>query len=542
VANYTRQYPLSAREEFQYDAARNEAIFTETASFLEISKGGCKSAPLPPIAALAMKQGSFVKLKTSSPLEPVRFSTPLGPLLRSENTETFTWSVQGLRELVEPPAVQEDRGKAPANLVAEFHARVDKMLAVGVLAPWAYADNVPINASRGEYYWGEPGEILALLAPLHGVLDEKRQAGLVRYMAEVRRTWPPEKTAWIPPDEGTRRGGYELGPCQLAERVAQERSRRVSPYALYGIERFYAVTGSKPDAQTWQACQELLSAAFEEQAWATLYLLGHPNRVLPWKKRSGIDPARLAEWDESPDWRGDRPGAAVNANRLFAAGVGAVRLARLMNDPAAEQKAWWLLARAAVLRLAMGKYAAWQYKAGLVTIPPEGDWYWKYSQHFPRSWGGYLETDDWSRPEHDVRQVVDLAPDGVELQDWAGTVGDAWTQRTTAELVAFRYMTPELARLLDDHLRSEAAALIERIAWNQPLWYASFGEAILGWEHNMNHPSDAYQVFMARSRLLSPSPEQLTRWVDVPWLDRGDLFYLNKLAEAIRTYRSGKGN
>jgi len=34
--------------------------------------------------------------------------------------------------------------------------------------------------------------------------------------------------------------------------------------------------------------------------------------------------------------------------------VGAVRLARLIDDPAAEQKAWWLLARAAVLRLAMG--------------------------------------------------------------------------------------------------------------------------------------------------------------------------------------------
>ena len=53
----------------------------------------------------------------------------------------------------------------------------------------------------------------------------------------------------------------------------------------------------------------------------------------------------------------------------------------------------------------------------------------------------------------------------------------------------------------------------------------------------MNHPSDAYEHFLARSWILGEQPEQLARWVDVPWLDRGDLFYLGKLAETIRAYR-----
>jgi hypothetical protein len=133
--------------------------------------------------------------------------------------------------------------------------------------------------------------------------------------------------------------------------------------------------------------------------------------------------------------------------------------------------------------------------------------------------------------------VVELAPDGVRLGDWAGTMGNAWTRRCTAQLVAFRYLTPELAELLRDYVKPECERLIARIEWNHPVWYASFGEAILGWEHNMNHPSDAYQVFMARTSILAEKPERLERWIDVPWVERGDLFYLNKLAAAILAYR-----
>ena len=53
----------------------------------------------------------------------------------------------------------------------------------------------------------------------------------------------------------------------------------------------------------------------------------------------------------------------------------------------------------------------------------------------------------------------------------------------------------------------------------------------------MNHPSDAYQVFCAHAQILGASGRQLARWIDVPWLDRGDLFYLHKLAETVKAYR-----
>jgi len=108
------------------------------------------------------------------------------------------------------------------------------------------------------------------------------------------------------------------------------------------------------------------------------------------------------------------------------------------------------------------------------------------------------------------------------------------------ELVAFRDMVPELTTLLADFLKDESAALVRRVESNQPTWYASFSEAILGAEHNMNHPSDAFQVFMARAKILGARPGQLEKWIDVPYVELGDLYYLGKLAETIRAYLGRK--
>jgi hypothetical protein len=311
-------------------------------------------------------------------------------------------------------------------------------------------------------------------------------------------------------------------------------------FALYGLERYYALSGSKPTAEEWEACKKVIASAFEEQGWATLYHLGHPNRFLPWMGKPEEREALRKEHGATDTWRGDRPAAVVNANRRFSGAIGAIRLARLMGDQSTEQNAWWLFARTAVLRFAMGKMAQWRYQTGAAKLPPKPDWFWAWRGRGPQNWCGDLETMDWSKPEHDVQQVIELAPDRIEFGHWAGVMGDKWHQLCTVEPVAFRYLTPELAAFLRDHLRAECAAYADRIAWNQPTWYASFAPAILGYEHNMNHPSDAYEHFMARSWILGEKPEQLERWIDIPWLERGDLFYLNKLAETIRAYRAGK--
>jgi hypothetical protein len=524
LAAFARQYPISARRAFHYDAARDEAAFTETFRFAPVGEGGRKLAPLPPMVAVAMRGGMAIDASTK--LTDLPAATQFGPASGAEGRDSVSWTVKGLSRYVELPRRRPPAGAA-RELQAELSQQVARLLEAGRLLPWSYADNVPINDSRGELYWAEPGEALYLLVGLCPLLGEAQAARLADYMSGLREFYPPEKVPLMPIDRGKPRGGYDPGASKAGKAIARERGGRVSVFALYGLERCVALTGRKPDAASWQACRKLLADAFVEQGWATLYLLGHGDRRLPWARDK-------QEGAPTSQWRGDRPAAVVNANRMFAGAVGAVRLARLMNDAEAEQLAWRLLARAAVLRCAMGKLPAWRIAAGLAKLPEDPTWQWRIESG---SWGGCLETPHWSRPEHDVRQVVELGQDGPRLDDFAGTGGDLWQQRVTAQLVAFRYLTPELAAFLRDHLKAETAELVRRIELNLPHWYASFSEAILGWEHSMNHPSDAFQVFLARAWVLEEGPQRLVRWLDVPWLARGDLFYMNKLAETIRAHR-----
>ena len=538
LASIARQYPLSVRETFQYDPAKDEATFIEKATFLPVGTGGTKLTPIPPMAVLARDLG-MASSKGGSELRTLPAATDFGVLLGAADTDTIAWSFKGLGAHVVPPGPPHGGGKVPAALEAELAAQVKRLPEGGRLAPWIYADNIPISASRGECYWGEPGEVLGLLAQILPLLSEPQQTALIEHLRALRKTYPPESVAWIPADQGARRGGYDPGPCDVSKTLAKERGQRVSLFALYGLERFYALAGEKPTAKAWEACKKVVADAFQEQGWATLYPLGHPDREIPWE--GGPDRAKVRKvMGPTESWRGDRPAAVVNASRQFAGAIGAIRLARLVNDKETEQKGWWLFARSAALRYAMGKYAAWRYQAGLAKVPPKPDWFWTWRGRGPQNWGGDLEIDRWTKPSDDVQQVVELAPDRVQLGHWAGVMGDKWTQMTTAQLLPFRYMTPELAAFLRDHLKAECEAYVRRVEWNQPTWYASFAEANLGWEHNMNPPSDAYQVFMARSMILGEKADQLAKWIDVPWLERGDLFYLNKLAETIRAYRSGR--
>ncbi|MBM4037831.1 MAG: hypothetical protein FJ290_04890 [Planctomycetes bacterium] len=532
------RYPLSVRETFRYDAAKDEAVFAGQTNFLDVRKGARGLAAVPPLAMLARESTLKVKFPEKRWVGP---ATGFGLSAGILESDTANWSVEGLGRYAQAPSPGPEAGGPVAALVAQLEAQVATMLGAGRLAPWVYADNIPISAARGEYYWGEPGEALYLLAQLYPVVKKEQQAALLECMADIRKAFPPETTPLMPPDKGARRGGYDVGPCHVSKTIAEERGKRVSLFALYGLERYYALSGTKPTAEEWEACKKVIASAFEEQGWATLYHLGHPNRFLPWEGANPAEREQLRkEHGATASWRGDRPAAIVNANRRFSGAIGAIRLARLMGDKEAEQNAWWLFARAAVLRFAMGKIAQWRYQTGIVKLPPKPDWFWAWRGRGPQNWCGDLETMDWSKPEHDVQQVIELAPDRVELGHWAGVMGDKWHQLCTVEPVAFRYLTPELAAFLRDHLKAECAAYADRIAWNQPTWYASFAPAILGYEHNMNHPSDAFEHFMARAWILGEKPEQLERWIDVPWLERGDLFHLNKLAETIGAYRTAK--
>jgi len=506
IARLAQQYPTTVRETFHYDAAKDEAVFTEQVTFTETGRGR-RLAPLPPLAAVAMRQGFPVRVQGT--LADTGIVTDFGPLMGIDGADTIGWTVTGLGKYLTPPAAPAPTGKAPAELEAELYAHVDRLIASEPLAPFCFVDNLPWGSTRGEYYWAEPGEVLAQLATIYPALDKARQEALLEHIRKFREAFPPEKTALLPHGKGLSRGGYHFtGNDHFAKLVAEQRGR-VQLYALYGLERSHALAGTKPPAESWEACKEVLAEAFAGQEWATLY-------------SQRIDA---------------HPGVVAQANRAFAGAIGAVRLARMMQDQQTEQQALWLLARTAVLRHACSTFAPWRIEAKLVKLPADPKWFWAYRSG---NWTGVLETMDWSRPSDDLRQIVEIRPEGIRLEDWSGSYPEQWNGITcSAHYVAFYDISPELAALLGDHAKAPSAALVDRIAWNHPVWYATCAEAILGAEHNMSHPSDAYQTFMARAWLLGERPERLARWIDMPWVQRGDLFHMNKLAATIRRYREG---
>jgi hypothetical protein len=118
------------------------------------------------------------------------------------------------------------------------------------------------------------------------------------------------------------------------------------------------------------------------------------------------------------------------------------------------------------------------------------------------------------------------------------TGNDEWDEGpTSAHLTAYRDLTPELGRFLADFAGSEVTSYLQRVKQLFPHWYVAFGEGMLGQEHNLSHPIDSFQLFLAESLISEPEPNELVRYVDVPWLERGDLFYLHKLSEVIKRYR-----
>jgi len=541
--------PKAVEETYVYDAKLDTVAVTVKFD----SKG---FAPVPPMLALAMQYG-FRATLDPKPL-PMKGASCFGPLVGYENSDGYTWSVQGLgRYVLERPAL--DAGKAPKALQDELEAEVAKVLEAGHLAPWLFLVNVPGSGAdeRGDVYWDDPAEVLYLLAEVAPLLPAGQAKALRDYLKAERENWPPETRGSTPLATGTRRECFAPGK-ELLKRWEEKNlgwrlKRPPGLWSLYGLARFYEFAGEKPTRQVMDASCALVARSMEFRDWATLYWLR----------------GRTPEFN-----------AVHGANRAFAGLVGFVRLARMAGDKDAEAMGWGLLARVAALRCAMGKYTQYMdaqhlfnvnydFRGGRqfakrkpedmvikvetdperYTLPKDPAWWVKRRS---QDWIGDLVTWNWSRPIDNVRQVHRLDETGVDVWEWCGTdcydTGqkrelpadenkDYWYMRLAPYLLPFRDMVPEEGRFLADYLKPETEAFCARVVENQPHAYAAYAEAILSAEVGFNLPSDAYGQFNARAWVLGEKPGELERCVDVPWLRVGDLYYMHKLAEAIEAYR-----
>jgi hypothetical protein len=96
----------------------------------------------------------------------------------------------------------------------------------------------------------------------------------------------------------------------------------------------------------------------------------------------------------------------------------------------------------------------------------------------------------------------------------------------------FMYLTPETGAEFKQRL---LAKVTEAVSWYDhytPYWYVSKYDATFG-EGIVQLLYDYPALFQARAWILGYSREQLTKYLDAPAFERGDLFYIQNLVAAI---------
>lgn len=547
-AQYLAAVPLTARETYDFDEASDTITITGKIEFLKLRENGVKFAPLPPMAALARAYG--FPMKVSGEVARTSALTAIGPCEGLENADSYAIEVPGLLKYVRQTRKVNPQQKEPEELDRVLNSEISKMTQAGHLAPWYPAVNVYGAGYRtylflhGTLTWGNPGETLFALGEALPLLDEEARSAALEYMERERNEYPPEGIPILRVEEGARRERWRIDEGEIREillehnDIIQGKSNYpanffvkhglIPPQNLYYLSEYERLTGAGDAVEIWADIRSILDPWFSRQDWASLGWFRWPNPV-------GMF---------------DGFGGVVDANNFFSGLIGAVRIARLAKDAESEKLLLGQLARMAMLRYAMGSYGDYLYDNRFIVLPTATDitvdeyvdycgagaknlWQkpeWQ-ALHFAGSWTGRLISYDFKGKENDVRSIVKMNEFGVYFDE-------VFQQYAGRGLVGYRGMVaPELGRFLADFLPDRAREYVNRMAEHMPDWHVALSQTFIGAEFNYLPPEDSYTAFLAHAWILKDKPETLRRLLDVPWMERGDLYYIIKLSETIKAYR-----
>ena len=513
-------FPTTVAESYAYAAASDTANITENFSYVPVcaTGGGTPFALIPPMLGIAK---DAMPITFSGPLVDASLPTEFGPTIGIENVSSYTWSVTGLNKYVSYSLPTGTPGTAPPDLMSALTSEVDKVIQAGHYAPWYIGGKMTANVNIGDLYFENPADEIYILTEIIPVLPEPEKTELLNYLESERTAYPPESMFNEPFNQGTPRGDFNVpdqnvnGTDIFTELQTARPTlflQRVPLYNFYALAQYYALTGQPIPSSVMTDATSVLDQEMANQDWATMYWF------------QGFDTKKTA---------------VENANRYFAGMIGLVRLSALSGDTSTEDLARSLLAKAAVLRIAMAEYPRYLYGAGLVTLPSNPAWEPTITAG---QWVGYLYNYSWTGPYDDARQVTTLNQFQVILYDSAGYNtpygGDMNNGSTYAYLTAFRDLVPETAQLLKDDAKADVDVYIDKYTALMPDWYVAFADTPFGEEHGFSYPIDSYEMFLAKDWIDGESPQNLATYADISWLSQGgDFFYIQKLAEAVRAYQ-----
>jgi hypothetical protein len=92
----------------------------------------------------------------------------------------------------------------------------------------------------------------------------------------------------------------------------------------------------------------------------------------------------------------------------------------------------------------------------------------------------------------------------------------------------FMYLVPELAQYLHDNNHAQVKEAIAEYTTIAPLWFVAKAETAFA-EDVINHLYDYHALFQAKAMILNEPRSELARYLDVPSMAVGDLFYIENL-------------
>lgn len=96
----------------------------------------------------------------------------------------------------------------------------------------------------------------------------------------------------------------------------------------------------------------------------------------------------------------------------------------------------------------------------------------------------------------------------------------------------FMYLVPELAEYLQDHALAKVEAAILEYEQVAPLWFVARSETTFG--EGVTAPLyDYHSLFQAKAQILNEPYEELEKYLDVPGVPVGDLFYIQNLTALL---------
>lgn len=509
------QFPVSASESYEYDNETGILTTTEQFRFVNaLDRDTVLFAPAPPMLSLARRYGFPVVF--DRPLVSSGMPTPIGQLEGCEGAAEYRWSTD-VGRILSAGREPGTAGAEPPELAAKLRAEVEKIIEAGSLRPWPWMEkSVPDWGMPGRIMWNCPGEVLYALARAAPFLDENLLERVREYARAEREKYPPEAMDELPYGEGAfRMRHHPFHSNTIAAKPGENAfvgNRKNGLERFYFLSAYYDLTGADDLTEDWNGIKDAAAVAsgFDRQDWASMgWFMKEPHRISAYGGTTRVSAVG---------------GGAEEVNAAFAGFLGLARMARQLGPDEKDSldQAAGMLARMAALRIAMAYYSHYMYDNNFLD-----------TFDAPGIYGCVLLREDWNSPLCDNRQVTTLDQFGVDFTyypdpGWALNLG------------AFQRITPELGRLLREHALEPTRAYFEMVARNWPDWNAAFSEMFYSHEVTYNQPEDPYNLFMLKAWTLDAGPRELRGLLDIPWMERGDLYYLVKLAETIRAFRAGQ--